>query len=46
MPEMSGLECTKEIRKLFKMEEMPIIGVSAKGLESDKIIAAGYGMND
>jgi CheY-like chemotaxis protein len=43
MPDMDGLETTKEIRKLPRGRELPIVAVTAKAMKGDrqKCIEAG-----
>lgn len=43
MPELSGLEVCREVRKI---SEVPIIVLSAKGSEKDKVIALEMGADD
>ena len=46
LPEMDGLEICKELRKDSKTAEIPIIILTAKGEESDKIIGLELGADD
>lgn len=43
MPEVSGLEVCREVRKI---SDVPIIVLSAKGLEKDKVMALEAGADD
>jgi len=46
MPEMDGLEATKEIRKMKNLEAMPIIAFTANALEEEIKDCYEAGMND
>ena len=46
MPDMSGLEATREIRKLKEKKELIIIGLSANVFEDDQKEALNAGMDD
>ncbi|HLP58479.1 MAG TPA: response regulator, partial [Candidatus Deferrimicrobium sp.] len=46
MPEMDGLEATKEIRKCKKMEKIPIIALTAHAIKGDKERFLEVGMTD
>lgn len=46
MPEMNGYEATREIRKLEKGRHIPIIGLSANVLSTERIDCLNAGMND
>ncbi len=43
MPVMSGFDAAKEIRKYPELENIPIIFLTARGLESDKLEAEKLG---
>ncbi len=46
MPEMDGLEATKIIRNSISHENIPIIAMTARAMESDKKKSFDCGMND
>lgn len=46
MPNMNGIEATKEIRSLSEVERMPIIAVTANALKGDKERFLESGMDD
>jgi len=46
LPEMDGLEVCKELRRDSKTSEIPIIILTAKGDESDKIVGLELGADD
>lgn len=46
MPEMSGYEVCKNIRKKYLASELPIIMLTAKNQVSDLVEALSYGAND
>lgn len=46
MPVMDGYQATREIRKMPKFAELPIIAVTAYALESEKEDAIAAGMNE
>jgi hypothetical protein len=46
MPVMDGIEATREIRKLFRFADLPIIALSAAVLQDDLVLAQEVGMND
>ncbi|MFK5856490.1 MAG: response regulator [Bacteroidota bacterium] len=46
MPVMDGLTATKEIRKLNKTREIPIIVLTAKAMKEDRLNALAAGAND
>ena len=45
MPVMDGYEATKEIRKLYSPEKLPIIAVSANAFDDDRLKSLEAGMN-
>ena len=45
MPRMSGYEATKEIRRMYPEENIPIIAVSANAFEEDRRASIEAGMN-
>ena len=45
MPDMDGLEATRKIRKIFDAQSLPIIGVTAHAMLSDKEKFLMSGMN-
>lgn len=46
LPEMDGLEVCKELKRNPKTEEIPIIMLTAKGEETDKIVGLELGADD
>jgi PAS domain S-box-containing protein len=46
MPVMSGHEATREVRRRFKAEELPIVALTAAALLSERDEALSAGMND
>ncbi len=46
MPEMDGIEATKQIRKSFSSNQLKIVAVTALGLEEKRKIALEAGCND
>jgi len=46
MPEISGLEALREIRKMYSAIEMPVIMVTARNQSEDIVQALGIGAND
>ncbi|WP_124448876.1 PAS domain S-box protein [Paucibacter sp. KBW04] len=46
MPVMSGHEATREVRKRFSAEELPIVALTAAALVSERDEALAAGMND
>jgi diguanylate cyclase (GGDEF)-like protein/PAS domain S-box-containing protein len=46
MPEISGLEALRDIRKLYSPVEMPVIMVTARNQSEDIVQALGIGAND
>jgi signal transduction histidine kinase/CheY-like chemotaxis protein/CHASE3 domain sensor protein len=46
MPEMDGLTCTREIRKLPEYKKLPIIALTAKAMKNDQEQSLAAGAND
>jgi signal transduction histidine kinase/CheY-like chemotaxis protein len=46
MPVMDGLTATKEIRKIKRFDDLPIIAMTASAYPTDRIICMEAGMND
>jgi CheY-like chemotaxis protein len=46
MPVMSGHEATRQVRRRFKAEELPIVALTAAALLSERDEALSAGMND
>jgi CheY-like chemotaxis protein len=46
MPVMNGFEATREIRKMEKFKNLPIIAMTANAMASDREAAIEAGMND
>jgi|GEM_PF-2934268 len=46
MPIMDGYEATRILRQHFKMEQLPIVAMTAHALQSEKNRCFGLGMND
>jgi CheY-like chemotaxis protein len=46
MPEMGGIEATRELRRQFSAADLPIIALTAAALVSERDAATAAGMND
>ena len=46
MPEMDGLDATRNIRKLTKVTQPHIIAMTANAMEGDREMCIAAGMND
>jgi len=46
MPEMDGIECSREIRKVPGYSEVPIIALTANAYERNRLSCLAAGMND
>ncbi|WP_420547930.1 ATP-binding protein [Curvivirga sp.] len=46
MPEMNGIEATKEIRKQYSKDELPIIALTAEAFQERHLEFLNAGMND
>ena len=46
MPEMDGLDATREIRRDPRLRQMPIVAMTAHALPSDRVLSLEAGMND
>lgn len=46
MPEMDGLQATREIRQLAWMKDIPILAMTANAFEDDRLRCIEVGMND
>jgi len=46
MPVMDGIEATKAIRSIRRLERLPIVAMTANALSSDRERCLAAGMND
>ncbi|MEG1993591.1 MAG: response regulator, partial [Oscillospiraceae bacterium] len=46
LPEISGIEILKKIRNNYKTKNIPVIMLTAKGTEYDKVIGLDSGADD
>jgi two-component system sensor histidine kinase/response regulator len=46
MPEMDGLTATREIRKMERFKDLPIVAMTAHAMTGDKDLSLAAGMND
>ncbi|MDP3619849.1 MAG: response regulator, partial [Ramlibacter sp.] len=46
MPVMDGVSCTREIRKLTRLRDLPIVAMTANAMEQDRKRCMEAGMND
>jgi CheY-like chemotaxis protein len=46
MPVMDGMECTRQIRANARLDEVPIVGLSAAAFAEDRERLLAIGMND
>ena len=46
MPVMDGVTCTREIRKIPRFAQLPVIAMTANALERDRRLCMSAGMND
>ena len=46
MPVMDGVTCTREIRKIPRLAQLPVIAMTANAMEQDRRLCMSAGMND
>ena len=46
MPVMDGVTCTREIRKIARLAQLPVIALTANAMEQDRRLCISAGMND
>lgn len=46
LPKLSGLDATREIRKLYSQSDLPIIALTGRAIREDRIACLDAGMNE